>query len=579
MFPSLVASQSPTVQEFGAPSPAPAPAPPAPAPAGAPPMPGPAPEPRQAFSVVAVPDLFCIVGTFVPSSTVATATCDDAAPLLHVSQQVPGLTFSIAGKVVRVEGTPAAPADLHRVVLSFLASDGSLATLGACTLHVQVVDASEVLTVGAMGNATGKVGYPASASLVTVTTNYGVQVTAVARLTIEGLSWVFNWTRGTSSGSGTMQMTGTPVQAGTYEAGFDYYARGRLVGSSTHTVQIVAAHEPLPAPPAAAPAPSPPAIVAPPAPVAVVAAETGPDALWGSTVTLARFDDEGSGEFVQDLAAGLDWVNEGAEVVPGLTGTAARFSTAATRVVRSAPDLQIVTPADESLTVDVMVKFAADSALWSMRPGRRTLFVPVVHAANRGGALLWALGLKLWSRFTPFGVEDAVVIEPVFLMGGAGFIQAYAPDAVTGENTLLQIDAQMQEATGLPIAFAPGRYCHMRGLFAAFSGNRKQAVWFDGIAPANCFVGLNYMDRPDPANCQIQVGGTCDVPGRSLSPRAFGVLRPDGRVGRYDEVLPLVADVDELRITKAGRNTAFLTGLTGQSNLPESARTPPWRNY
>ena len=97
--------------------------------APAPPAPPTPPEPPQAepitFSAVTRASLFGVIGSAISSTTLATITCADASMTIRQSETVAGLTFSYSAGVLTVAGTPTGSTRVQRVVVSYIASDGS----------------------------------------------------------------------------------------------------------------------------------------------------------------------------------------------------------------------------------------------------------------------------------------------------------------------------------------------------------------------------------------------------------------------------------------------------------------------
>ena len=73
------------------------------------------------------------------------------------SEAVGGLTFSYSAGVLSVAGTPTGSTRVQRVVVSYVSSDGNSTIRGSTTHEITLVKASEVLTIGSMASAAGKV--------------------------------------------------------------------------------------------------------------------------------------------------------------------------------------------------------------------------------------------------------------------------------------------------------------------------------------------------------------------------------------------------------------------------------------
>ena len=254
MMGSLLAQHVPLITDYPG-APPPPPAPPAPP---TPPQP-PLAEPI-AFSAVVRPDLFGIIGDAISTTTLATITCADVSMTIVLSEAVAGLTFSYSANVLTVAGTPTGSTRVQRVVVSYIASDGSNSVRGSTSHDLTLVNASEVLSIGSMAGASGRVGLPLSATLASPSANYLVGVTAHPSALVPGCEVGFAWTKASPTSSGTLTLAGTPTQAGTYSMTVGFRSGALQLGESTHAVVIAPSYQapaPAPAPTPAPPAPSP----------------------------------------------------------------------------------------------------------------------------------------------------------------------------------------------------------------------------------------------------------------------------------------------------------------------------------
>jgi len=236
MFAAIFSQHAPLIRDYpGAPPPPPAPPDPP-----EPPQP-PLAEPIT-FAAVTRASLFGTIGDAISSTTLATITCADAAMTIALSEPVAGLTFSYSAGILSVAGTPTGSTRVQRVVVSYVASDGSNSVRGSTSHEITLVNASEVLTIGSQSGAAGRVGRPLSATLASPSANYNVNVTAHPASLIPGCTASLTWTPGATS-SGTLTLTGTPTRAGTLPLVVNYRNGAVDLGTSTHEVVIAAAYE------------------------------------------------------------------------------------------------------------------------------------------------------------------------------------------------------------------------------------------------------------------------------------------------------------------------------------------------
>ena len=192
---AIFGAHAPLIRDYPSAPPTP-PAPPAPP---TPPQP-PASQPI-AFSAVTRDSLFLTIGSAIGTPvTLATITCADASMTIAVSESVAGLTFSYTSNVLKVSGTPTGSTRVQRIVVSYVASDGTSSTRGSTTHELTLVKNTDLLTIGSMASAAGRVGVPLSATLASPTTNYACDVTSAQASVVPGLAATLAWTRGSSWG-------------------------------------------------------------------------------------------------------------------------------------------------------------------------------------------------------------------------------------------------------------------------------------------------------------------------------------------------------------------------------------------
>lgn len=540
-----------------------------------------------AFSAITRASLFGIVGSPIASTTLATITCADGGMTIRLSEPVPGLTFSYAAGVLSVAGTPATPTGVHRVVVSYIASDGSNEVRGSTTHTITVVSASEVLTIGGMGGASGKVGAYLSAALALPSTNYAVDVTITGRNAVPGCAPQLSWTKGVGSASGTLSLDGTPTTTGSYSLVVDYWAGGGiLLGTSTHAVEIAPAYSapapapsPVPAPPA--PAPSPP-----PEPAPAPAPGTGPDPFFSSVKVLMGFDTiTGVG---YDPAVGPPGVNEnlrGTSAVmrnvaatsnggafgyvgqvkrpggnPGIRYTAAFASNSASSMVIPGA-AGISGKADSPLAAECFVDIdeAAYAAL--VAPGTDFRWCPVVHVRRTDGVVVWALGFfSIWNQVGAVGYRTV----------RAGLYMLVSKNS--GANPWPSVST----AFGPIINARPGRFAHMAGgvRFYPDGGSPSQwdmisGCWFDGLSGGiggDIRAKSSLAPLPEPESAlSVHIGGSAG-------------LMLGFNTGSPATLIPFTGAIDELRITAAGRFDDYI-GFSQVYGLPADKRVIPWPNY
>ena len=543
MIAGILSIHTPLTRDYpGAPPPPPAP----PAPPD-PPIP-PLPEPI-AFSAVTRGSLFGITGAATGSITLATITCADASMTIRLSEAVPGLIFTYAANVLTVAGTPTTPTGVHRVVVSYIAS-GAIKTIRGSTEHViTIVSASEVLTIGSMAGASGRVGVPMVEVLASPSTNFAVDVTAAATSLVPGVSPLLAWTRGSSTGAGVLAAVGIPTLAGTYSLVVDYRMGTILLGTSTHAIVIAAAYQapaPAPAPTPAPPAPSP---SPPPAPAPAPAPGLGPDPMLSSVRALLRFN--------ADTGLAYDhrentFTNTGVSTTSGAVAEAGLFSGA-----EVGPPTFIkgqvngCDGSDSMLTAECMVDIGASAWAALTAAGQATRFCPVVTYVSADGAVVWSLGFGSWV-VSQNGVISRIVIALHWTALSS------SQNIGSQNNSVLCISDRI--IADRPARFVHLAHCRKPHLTDQFVG----ATWIDG------YPGLS--------------GGLAQQV--KLVSAAAGSVLIGGAIPRIEYLLSTTRDVegvafsgaiDEVRITAASRYSAK-TG-TSPSALLASDRVIPWPNY
>ncbi len=530
MMAGILSIHTPLVRDYPSAPPTP-PAPPAP-----PARPLPPAADAIAFSVVALPSLSTTKTVAVSSTTLATVTCADAAMTVSLSEPVPGLTFSYAAKVLSVAGTPTT-AGLHRVIVSYVASDGSNTIRGSSTHLITVADASNVLTIGDMAAVSGRVGLPLNVTLCSLSTNYPVEVVATPSSLVHGCAVGLAWVQTTTSGSGDAVLTGTPLFEGALTLTINYRTWQGVVGTSTHAVEIAAAYEtPAPAP-APAPAPSPTAPPTPPASSPAPAPGQGADPLWPSVEVLMRFD---SATGIATDLCGNTFTNNGATPATGAVNDAASFSSALTNISGTA-DLDAP---DTGLFAECMVDIDATAWASLTASGANPRYCPAVTYIGTDGGTLWSLG------FLSYMLGSNRVVQAVFMnvvnrtTYGPWFVYATANSSGT-------------------IASRPNRFVHIGGGRAYQNAMRsKFGAWFDGVAGSGVETTDGTLKVSD--NGTLRIGGACPAVGMQINYRT-----PD--------IVPFSGKIDELRVTVGTRNSAYF-GVPNV-DLPTAARVIPWPNH
>jgi hypothetical protein len=531
----------------GDPTPVPAPPPPAP------PQP-PAPQPI-AFSVVTRPTLFAIIGSALSSTTLATVTCADAAMTISLSEPVAGLTFSYAAKVLTVSGTPTGSTRTQRLVVSYVASDGSNTIRGSSTHTITLVSAAETLTIGAMASAVLRSGTVSTTTLCSPTSNWAADVTIAVTGRTYGMNLVLNWTRGSSSGSGNLVLSGTPYAPG-YVGGIvpypfsnvvsvNYVANGIVIGTSTHTLVLNAPWAALPPAPSPTPAPSPPSPSPPPAPSPAPAPGLGPDSYFSTNKLLLHCDDATG--LATDVMGNVATFN-GAVSAPGAVGQGASMTGVGSPMRYNVSGIGGV---DGNLTVECMVDLGQGAWAELTAAGNGERFCPVVSALARSdGELVWSLGFGSWMVVSAGTGMVSRVVSPVMY-------QALTADFYA------RAGIRSMTALGPPITARPVRFVHLAGCRKASGSSTLMGCWFDGQADLNA-VTDTLAKLPTTTDFVVQIGGAVGgVQGMPYSTTVQSVVF----TGVWDEV----------RINAAARYADRV--LTTMVSLPSDRRVIPWPNY
>lgn len=540
----------------------------APAPA-APPAPTPSPQPPSstpiAFSVVALATLFGKVGTAIGSTTLATVTCADAGMTAFVSENVPGLAFSYVGGVLSVSGTPTAPAGVHRVVVSYVASDGSNSVRGSSEHEITIVDLTTAFTVGSCASLSARIGETVDVLLCSPTTAQNVDVAASGDLAVmvegtdgavDGLA--LTWTPGATS-SGELRVTGVIADqtTGTYTLTVRYLTKGNTqveLGTSSHTVIIEPRYvAPTPAP-APAPAPPPPSPAPPPpAPAPAPQPGVGPDAYFSGVKVLMHFD---AATGLNTDVKGNTFESSGVLQDVGAVGEAAVFSTAGG--VSSLSAVKMTGPVDGIdgkngvLYVECMVDIEATAWDALMASGSAIRYCPVATLLNSAGSIVWTLG------FISYLFSDGSGVPP----GGTRWVQP----AFIHVPSDLGSDSWFQLGFTSVLQARPDRFVHLCGGRKPISATQfLEAAWFDGQAPVGALTGdLAYL-RDAPTGTTLQIGGAI--------PRFLALWD----TGKSVQIVPFAGSVDDLRASVLGRYDTYLTSTP--TDIPAAGRVIPWPNY
>ena len=523
----------------------------APAPPPAPPAPPTPPQPPQAqpiaFSVITRDSLFGITGSATGTITLATVTCADGAMTISTSESVPGLTFSYAAKVLTISGTPTTPTGVHRVVVSYMSSDGAYTVRGSSTHEITIVAASEVLTIGSMASVSGQVGsYLGTPALCSPTSNFPVDVTAAVSGRVPHNPGVadsvlgevgFSWVRGASSGSGVLSgVSFIPSQAGTYTLTVTYSGNGQVLGTSTHTFVIAPSYQ------AAAPAPAPvagpaaPVYVAPPAPTPAPAPGLGPDPLYSSVNVLLHFD---TATGLATDQKGNAFTNYGATSTDGAVAQAGLFTAGGLKAAITGSDGYSV-----SLTAECLVQIG--QSCWDahrLTVGAINRFSPALSlvTADANSQMVWTLGFFSTTGLR-YSADDTRRVVMTALMQ--------------------RINGGVRILPGRYLTDIPDRFVHLAMCQAQRGGFWYTGSWFDGLPGVNSYGPVVAQETIQSASGILQIGGAVAAPelgvygGSDLDPVRFAGV------------------IDEARITNADRYSTYV-GAT----IPLASRVIPWPNY
>ena len=559
MFAAILAQHAPLIRDYpGAP-----PTPPAPP---APPTP---PEPPQAepiaFSAVVRPSLFGIIGDAISSTTLATITCADAAMTIVLSETVAGLTFSYSAGILTVAGTPTGSTRRQRVVVSYIASDGSNSVRGSTSHEITLVKATEVLTIGSQSGAAGRVGRPLSATLASPSANYNVNVTAHPASLIPGCTASLDWTPGATS-SGTLTLTGTPTRAGTLPLVVNYRSGASELGTSTHSVVIAEAYEPTPADPDPTASPTP-VVPADPGPVTPTPMPgRGPDPFRLQTKVLLHFDEVIGGVGYDPArteitlagkndAPGQNWFNSPhcyQQVNPGLGRmqqfgyspmAGGYFSLAEGTRSRMEAGMAGISGNGAELTIECLADI--HQVCWDAHraaAGSINRFTPFITLMGADGSLAWSIGI-----FSTSGISYSTADNRRVVMTAM----------VSRKNATAAVDFLI----GRYLLDRPAKFIHVAFQRTNAFGVQTTAGWTEGAASINTDTWSGGF--ADPAGAVCRIGNHC--PGLSAL-AVFG--------GGSADSIPFVGALDEVRVTAAARYSAFIN-----STLPPVARVIPWPNY
>lgn len=517
----------------------------------APPAPPQPPQPPVAdpiaFNVVTRPRLFGIVGDAISSTTMATVTCVDASMTILQSEPVPGLTFSYAANVLSVAGTPTGPSRVHRVVFSYMSSDGDYTVRGSTSHEITIVDTSEVLTIGDMAGAGGRVGIPLSVTLANLSANYLVNVTAHPGVLIPGLAASLAWTPDATS-TGVLTLAGTPTFAGTYSLTVNFRAGAIDLGTSTHSVVIAPAYEVAPPAPAPAPAPPAPAPVPPPAPTPAPAPGLGPDPFIDDVKVLMHFNNATG--LVYD-EKGNTFTNSGATATTGAVLEGALLQ-AGNSIYATVPDCD---GSDGYLAADALVDI--DATAWAAlnAPGSAERYCPVLSYISSSNTVVWTIGFGSWMVQLQ-GVTTRIVVP----------IGYSALTSAIGRTLPFKRVMTLSNAIAVDMP-RPAKFVHLcmaRAETEATPTAFTQASWFGGNGAFSNDGGVIANLVSSPAG-RVQIGGF--VP----------AMQP--LVNVAPQIVAFSGVVDEVRITANGANRYGSATLTDGSNLSPLLRVIPWPNH
>lgn len=546
MFASITAAHSPLIRNYAAP----------PSPGTTPSIVG-TPVPATdgvAFAVTALPSLYGTTGTLIPLTTLATVDCTDDSMVIALSEPVPGLTFTYSAKTLKVSGTPTTPTGVHRVVVTYITTSNTIR--GSSSHTITIVAAAEVLTIGAMAGASGRVGTPLAATLAAPSANFPVDVVALQSGAIPGLAATLTWAKTSSAGSGSLALTGTPTQAGAYSLSASYYGNGTLLGTSTHSVNIAAAYEAPAAAPAPTPAPPPPSPTPPPPAAPAPQPGSAPDPLQSTVRVLMHFD---AATGLTTDQKGNTWRNLGCTSTTGAVKQGAQIGGATVPggafMDSSVSDLD---GAAGALTAECMVNIsqAGWNALTAI--GSDVRYMPVLSLLDNAKGTLWTMGYGSW----------------VISDGAGNFPRIVVACAWNKLNSLENVGGTRSNSVAITdrrFTSWPGRFMHMATCRKVhFGATTGQAMWLDGyggLYPTGFIDASKYETATQSANAaqSLQIGGS--IP-------AVEYLLENAR---QVSMLPFDGVIDELRIGVNSRYSGYFN-YTNVFSIDATARVIPWPN-
>lgn len=499
------------------------------------------------FSVVAVASVFGIVGTALGTITLATVSSSDAALTAIVLDEygnvaaIPGLTFSYAAGVLSVSGTPTGHSHIYSIAVCYRSSDGTYRSVGSSLHDITIANAADVLTIGSMVNPSIRQGQYSSTTILSPTTNFAVGLLAVPRIAVPGMDVVLSWTIGSSSGSGSVQFSGTPTVAGSYTLAIDYYTSDGtvLLGTSTHTVAVSASYVTPPPPPAPSPGPAPPAPSPPPAPTPAPQPGHGPDPYLSSVKALLHFDD--ASNIAKDQISSNTWTNAQTLYVSGAVGGAGGFASSS----KLSCTIAGVEGLSGLLTVELM--FDIDSVAWNALTADGTDFrwCPISYLVAQDGSVLWALGLfSYYSSYSKIRRTRAGFYMPLL--------------SLPGELTVVQ-------PFGPIIPARPNKFMHLAGAIKPRPGgggfDHVGSVWLNGDPGLGRSLFLASR-RVTKTGLLVVIGGS----GGSI-PAYYG---------GQSSIVNFSGKIDEYRLTAEARYASYMDVVTYA--IPEVERTIPWSN-
>lgn len=492
------------------------------------------------FSVSGLSQLDLTISTAIsPAKSLATITTAQLTANVAIVQQgtVAGCTIALTGSPVvsgvQITGTPTEAGD-HEVTLTFVNAT-NCETLGGMVVTITVLDPAVAFVGGSNANYSGRAGIPVDALLASPSIDYNWAVTAHPSGNILGCQFVFAWTPGDPTSSGTLRLQGTPILGTTdgieqlvnTTVTVTYRHGSRVLGTTQHAISIsprweapAPAPAPAPSPPAPAPTPAPTAAPLPlPAPVPI------PDPHWASVLALFNFQNAavqnlGEGSVLAHAApVGGTLTTTDGYIDTGISGYGASGAWSGT-VFWGAADRAAV-------AVDAACIVSADMGLWSLPHGT---LVPLASLAVDAADLCWAIGLLRQDVAAGGGLVHAHVY-PVFIQGRAAGYDA--PVVALGPM--------------LPQSYAGALI--VSGQWSVSGSTCTQACWLNGdkgqsVTATKARGGVDGLIAT--------VGGTCPLPGY--------------------QAVPIIGVVDEVRVTAALRRS--LAGDIDPIDI-----TLPWATY